>query len=298
MADIKDMAQELANHIRKESAARWPGATLLSVVDGSGQHTDGYVWCDLAGSTVRCITPTNIDLSGGSQIIYGIPTSDGPSSDYIFIGAAWNGLDSGRIPRTRTTEIQSGSDLRITCGAGHTFTLTNTVYNDLQFAVSQGKVPDVSAPNWETFTTNTSEYAFDVDEYIDLEAQEMPHSWKEGTSGDVHLRCAIKTANSSGSSQYAKFTAYVAYVNHQAVWTEATLTSELTIPNGAAALQSYYLDIGDLSLTNNVLGSMAKIKIKRIAATGGTEYASSVFISQVGIHLQCDTMGSRSEASK
>jgi hypothetical protein len=295
---IQGMAQDLANHIKKESSERWPGATLLTVIDGSGQHTDGYVWCDLAGSTVRCITPTNVDLSGGSHIIYAIPTGDGPSSDYIFIGASWNGLDDGRIPRTRTTEIQSGSDLRITCGSGHTYTLTNTVYNDLQFAVSQGKIPASNAPNWEALTANTFEYAFDVDEYIDLGAQELPHGWKEGTSSDIHLHCAIKAANSSGSSQYAKFTVYIASANYQAVWAETTLTAELTVPDGAGALQSYYLDLGDLSLTNNILGTMIKVRIKRIAATGGTEYASSMFIGQVGAHLQYDTMGSRLETSK
>ena len=120
MADINEIGQNLANHIKKTSSENWPGATLLQVVDGAGQYTDGYVWCDLAGSTVRCIVPTTLDLSGGSQIIYGIPIGDGPSSDYVCIGVAWNGLDNSRIPRIRAAAITDINGDPISGGGGVT----------------------------------------------------------------------------------------------------------------------------------------------------------------------------------
>jgi hypothetical protein len=105
MTDIGELAKELADHITKEASENWPGATLLQVDDGQGQWTDGYVWCSLGGSRIRCIVPTTLDLSGGSQVIYGIPLGSGPSCDYICIGVAWNGQDNSRIPRTRVAAI-------------------------------------------------------------------------------------------------------------------------------------------------------------------------------------------------
>jgi hypothetical protein len=104
MADAQEVAKQLADHIKQEAAEYWPGATLLSVIDGAGQMTDGYVWCDLAGKTVRCIVPSAINLTGANHIIYGIPLGNG-SNDFICIGVAWNGLDNSRLPRMRVAAI-------------------------------------------------------------------------------------------------------------------------------------------------------------------------------------------------
>lgn len=173
-----------------------------------------------------------------------------------------------------------------------------TTWSDMQFQISSGKVGVANAPNWESFTTNTSAYAFDVDDYIDLGANETHHGWKEGTNGLVHLHLAIKTAQSTGADRFAKFTVYLAYADVNEVWTEASLTAEYTIPTGTAALTHKKLSMGTLTLTNNLFGTQVKPRIKRIAATGGTEYADSVFITQIGIHLEHDTVGSRESSSK
>ena len=173
-----------------------------------------------------------------------------------------------------------------------------TVYDDLQFTVSAGKVPAVNTPTWEAFTANTSEYSFAVDDYIDLPSKELPHSWQLGTTVDIHAHITTKDANATGSNRYAKFTVYVAYCDTGETWQETSFPAELTIPTGTAALTMFYLDMGDLTLTNYVLGAEIKCRIKRIAATGGTEYASNIFVTQVGAHFKADTAGSRQEATK
>lgn len=172
------------------------------------------------------------------------------------------------------------------------------VYNDLQFSVSQGKIPTSNNPTWAALTTNTGEWGFGVDEYIDLESNELPHSWAEGTVGDFHLHLSVPNANSSGSSQYIKATCYIAYVNASGVWTETSLTAEKEIPTGTVALQNFYLDLGDVSFAGLTIGTQVKCRIKRIAATTGTEYPSDAFFHQVGTHLENDTVGSRTETAK
>lgn len=190
------------------------------------------------------------------------------------------------------------NDLTITCAAQKTIVISPTVYDDIQFPIASGKVPAANAPTFETFTTNTSAYSFAVNDYIDLQANELAHWWKEGTNGDAHLHVTTKAANGTGANRFAKFTVVFAYVDTGEVWVEASLTAELTIPNGTSALQAFYLDLGDLTLTNYLIGGQIRCRVTRIAATGGTEYSGNIFITQAGIHLQKDTLGSRQETIK
>ena len=129
-------------------------------------------------------------------------------------------------------------------------------------------------------------------------ANEIKHSWKEGTAANVHVHVTNKTAQATGANRYAKFTVYVAYADTDEVWVETDLTAELTIPTGTSTLTNFYLDIGDIALTNYLVGAQIKCTVKRIAATGGTEYADSTFITQVGMHLEEDTVGSKTELVK
>jgi hypothetical protein len=195
------------------------------------------------------------------------------------------------------TDYTAPADLTITTGAAKTLVLTTSVYDDLQFVVTTGKAPPAGvAATWEAFTTNTAEFAFSVDDMIDLQANEIPHWWKEGTAGNMHLHFTIKTIQNTGANRFAKFTIWVAYADTTEAWVEqAPLSYEYTIPTGSAALTNFYLDMGNITLTNYLIGAQIKCRVKRIAATGGTEYADDVYITQVGCHLEKTRMGSRNE---
>jgi hypothetical protein len=196
------------------------------------------------------------------------------------------------------TDTTTPTDLIITTGAAKTLTLATPVYVDLLFPLAFARVPASGVPTWDTFTANTSEYSFDVDEYVDLQTGEMPHGWVEGTDGDLHVHVTLKTANNTGSDRFAKFSMWVAYADQSEVWVEqAALTAELTIPTGSAALKHFYLDIGNASLSGYQIGANIKVRLKRIAATGGTEYADRIFVNQIGMHIQVNRIGSRAEKS-
>ena len=197
-----------------------------------------------------------------------------------------------------TLDLHSTKDTNVFCGAGYTLELQTNVYEDLQFQVSSAKTnPANVAPTWETFTATTSEYAFSVDDEVDTYANEIPHNWVEGTQGDAHMHITTKAINNVGV-RYAKFTVTFAYADTNEAWVEAPLTAELTIPNPTAALTNLYLDLGNLTLTNYLIGAQIKCRVKRIAATGGTEYSGDIYITQVGVHLQRNTVGSRAELIK
>lgn len=191
---------------------------------------------------------------------------------------------------TNYTEFEADGTLKMVGDA--------TVFEDLQFPISNAKVPAANAPTWETFTTNTNEYGFAVDDFIDTQANELPHSWKQGGTGHIHMHITTKAANDTGSARFAKFTVLVAYCDTGETWQESSFTAELTIPDGTLALEQFYLDLGNLTLTNYVIEAQVRCRVTRIDATGGTEYSGNIFITQVGIHLENDTIGSRAENTK
>jgi len=174
------------------------------------------------------------------------------------------------------------------------------LYEDLQFSISTGKVPASNAPTYETFTTNTRAYSFDVNDYIDLETNEPFHGTDFTTTATFHAHVTTKTANSSGSSQYVKVQITCAYCSADSTWTEFTATGELEIPNGTPALykQIVAINSSSLDLADVELGGQITPVLKRITATGGTEYADNVFITQVGLHIRCDQAGSRDVFTK
>lgn len=93
--------------------------------------------------------------------------------------------------------------------------------------------------------------------------------------------------------------AYVAHANMTTgAFVETPLTEELTIPTGTAARTPFYLDMGDVAFTGYKIGAQVKVRVSRIPATGGTEYSGKIFITQCGLHIQKDTLGSRTEGAK
>jgi len=170
-------------------------------------------------------------------------------------------------------------------------------YDEIQFQIAAGKVPAANYPTWELMSTTCSSYAFSVDDKIDCAATELPHWWREGTAADAHIHFSIKTAQSTGADRFVKFTVTFAYADMNDVWSEDIKTQEKTIPTGSAALTHFYLDLGDITLTNYLLGAQIQCHVKRIAATGGTEYADDVYVHQVGCHMIRYRLGSINEAS-
>lgn len=226
-------------------------------------------------------------------------------SKYLKMGAGQDfGLTYDGTYGIIDSSLVAPSDIRITCGANKTIELQNVVYADVEFPLVGAKVPAANFPDWTDGapTANQGCYAFDVNDFLDLGCAEVPHGWAIGTILDMHIHVSTKDANASGADRFVKFQVFVSYATSDtsawSAWTEVNSTGELTIPNGTGTLKSRYLDLGNVDLTGYTVGTQVKVRIKRIAATGGTEYASHIYVTQVGAHAQLNTIGSRSETAK
>ena len=82
------------------------------------------------------------------------------------------------------------------------------------------------------------------------------------------------------------------------VYTGTTIISaEITIPASTTDKTAWVIEIGDDTSGNFLQSSTLKGRIRRIASSG-TEPASDPFVIQVGIHIEEDTVGSRTVLSK
>jgi hypothetical protein len=197
----------------------------------------------------------------------------------------------------KTNDV-AASDLLIDCGTDKTIELQESAWDDIQFNVSSGRTSAAKFPDWDTFTTNTGEYKFDVDDFIDLGANEMLHWWKEGTVIYPHIHIALDGANASGGSYYAKFNLYIAYASHGDVYTEVTRSGEVEIPDGSQDLENFFVSCDSLDLSGFGIGTQLMLRLERTAATSGTEYPNHIFVTQVGVHAEKNTLGSRQIAIK
>ena len=287
-ADLMNSSARLLSVAYNSGGTLGTAETLLQSTSG-GSYVSLLLQATGAGSSTQ--------IGGGGPLITTGDVDIVSDAKKLILGAGYdmsvyyNGTD-GYI----STNLIADSDLHIACGTDKTLVLDEPVYDDLQFPVSGGRLPGANYPTWETFTTNTSEFAFSINDYIDLQASEPPHGWKEGVNSEVHLHFALKTAQNTGANRYAKFTVYIALADVNGTWAEPTaLTAEATIATGSAALKMILLDMGDVTLTGYHIGMQIKMRVKRIAATGGTDYADDVYITQIGMHMPITRLGSRQE---
>lgn len=285
-----------------------PFATINGRLTEDADFT--YVAGKLLVNRIKLAAGTATAGTAPLQFVSGVllTTAEDGTIEYFSNVFYIRGLDSLNVannvttPQIRTPEIKTDittpTDLTVTTGTAKTLKLVTSVWDDIQFPISTGKVPAANYPDFDTFTTNTKEYKFDVDDYIDLGANEMAHWWKEGTDIYFHIHTALNGDNASGSSYYAKFIIYIAYADTNSVYVETNKEIEIEIPNGTADLTQLKGTATALVMTGLTIGAQIKLRVKRIAVNPGTEYPNHIFVTQIGLHAEVDTMGSRQISTK
>lgn len=170
-----------------------------------------------------------------------------------------------------------------------------TVWNDIQFSISTAKVPASNAPTWAVFTANTKKYKFDINDYVDLESQEIIHGYEEGTDVDTHIH--LFTNGVDVTDRTVKYEIAFAITNFNGVASETVVSKEFIIPANTADRTHLYLDLAEITGTSILFGADITARFKRIAASG-TDPSDDPFISQFGMHVRQDSVGSYEEKSK
>lgn len=173
-----------------------------------------------------------------------------------------------------------------------------TIWRDLVFPLIQ-KNTGPGNPSFTTFNGNLVKPQFAVNDAIALECSEFVHQWREGSTCDIHVH--VTSMTNVAAARGVKFEveySYVANSDGTAQWiAPVTVAAELTIPANTPALTEFVLPMTMFTPTGGLIGAQLCMRLKRVAAAG-TAPAADPFVTQVGVHIECDTDGSRDRFTK
>lgn len=177
-----------------------------------------------------------------------------------------------------------------------------TVWDDLVLPLDFAKVPAANAPNWESFVGNLKKFAYQVNDFQEF-TTELLHGYKTGSTLEFHIHGALNATLAAGD-ETVKFEIEYSIADMDAVDSlgdvfpaTTTISQEITIPDGAADLTNIYISIGTDSTASFEIGATIAGRVRRIASSG-SELVGNIFLTQVGIHYEQDTIGSRAITTK
>lgn len=178
----------------------------------------------------------------------------------------------------------------------------STVYNDINTGINPRNT-GTGRPTLATMVGGVQEFQFAVDDYASLNAIELLHGWKEGSTIEFH--CHWRTGGLNDTTvRGVKWEIEYCWSNKsgdgapEAVTGTTTISTETSIASGEAAYTHKYTSIGTLTPTGGKIEAQLSLKIKRIASVTNTAPAADPFLLSVGIHYEIDTLGSRERGTK
>ena len=176
-----------------------------------------------------------------------------------------------------------------------------TVFADLVLPLSSARVPAANAPTWATFIGNLNAYTYGLNDFQEF-STELAHSYKSGVTIEFHVHGAVNGSNVDERKIKLEVEYTIADIPAESGFGDVypattTLNGELTIPALTTDLTAFSIDIGDDTTGNFVQGAIIKGRIRRITSTG-TEPTADPFLTELGIHIESDTIGTRTSTAK
>ena len=173
-------------------------------------------------------------------------------------------------------------------------------YDDLFLPMDVGKiVPAVAAPTWAVFTGNIYKYTFAIGDRLTLPSQEFLHGYKEGTDFELHVHIATNSVD--GTDRYVRYQIEYTFasVNAQYPVSATANTADILIPANTVTRTHIYATAGVIAGTGLRIGAGAALHFTRIAlAGGGAAPSANPFVPMVGIHIEKNSIGSRTTTDK
>lgn len=170
---------------------------------------------------------------------------------------------------------------------------TNVLYNDLIMPASNLR-PGNTPPVWAASIGGIYGYRFDAGVADELHGSaEIQHDYKEGTDLSFHVHWTPTTTNTGDIVWGVEYS--IANVG-DAFPAPTTVTSVPVAASGVVGKHAI-TNIVNIPGTGLKIGAVVRYRLFRQA--GGTDtFTGNAFLESVGIHYQCDTVGSLSIASK
>jgi hypothetical protein len=152
-------------------------------------------------------------------------------------------------------------------------------------------------PTLTTVNGNLTMPAWAVNNFNQCESQEFVHEWKEGSACYWHIH--LTTNGLDATNRFVRFEIEYGYVTVGGAWVfPAVLDSgDLLIPANTTTKTMLILSLGNFTPTGIKIGGHCIARLKRIASTGAAP-TNNPWVPMLQMHIECDTLGSRTIANK
>jgi hypothetical protein len=154
----------------------------------------------------------------------------------------------------------------------------------------------VGIPTLAALNGNITMPQWAVNDFNVCESQELIHGWKEGSEVFWHVH--LTTNGLDGTDRYVRFELEYGYVDMNGAWTFPAVltTADLLIPANTPTKTMLIMNLGSFTPAIHIGGHVVA-RLKRVAAAG-TAPTSNPWVAMLQLHVQIDTLGSRSISSK
>lgn len=169
-----------------------------------------------------------------------------------------------------------------------------TVYNDLMTSVINLR-GGVTPPTFAVFQNGVYANRFDdANTHIVYGSVEIQHDYKEGTDLEVHIHWSPSTTNTGNARFTFEYT-----VSNMSTGTFGATTTLAQVQAGSGTINKHqYLSIGVISGTGRKIGDVIAFALTRTGSDVLDTFTGNAFIHQLGVHYECDAMGSRTQTGK
>lgn len=272
-------------------------ATVGGTLDVTGAATLADVAADNAAFSADATIDGTLDVTGQTTVVDIEATGDIVGVDAILSGDI--GADTATIVGLtqagagRFGDIAGGDYSEFEADGTYVAAGAATTWKDLILSASNLR-PGNSAPTFGAFLGGIYTYRFDAGSAHEVHgAVELQHDYKEGTDLVFHVHWSPSTTNTGNIVWGIEYTVQ----NPGAVF-GATDTQSMTPTPAPGAVAHHALNnVYTISGTGLKIGAIVSFRLFR--QNGGTDtFTGNAFLHSVGIHYECDTLGSRTITAK
>lgn len=285
------------------------GPITPTTMDASGNATVGGTLGVTGDTTLADVDADNLAVGtnaaiGGTLDVTGQTTvvDIEATGDIVGVDATLSG-DIGAGTATVTGLSQGGTGAFGDVGGGDysefeadgtlKFNGAATVWKDLIIAAANLR-PGASPPSFAVFSGGVYAFRFDDAQTNELHgAVELQHDYKEGTDLYFHIHWSPSTTNTGNCRWGLEYT-----VVNPAGTFPATDTQYVAVA-GSGTVNAHQLNnIYQITGTGLKIGAVLVFRIFRDGTNGADTFTGNAFVHSIGVHYECDTLGSRAITTK
>lgn len=174
--------------------------------------------------------------------------------------------------------------------------LENDEWTDIDFPIII-RTTGPGIPTLAVLNGNITMPQWQVNDVNVCESQEFVHAWKEGTEVQWHLH--LMTNGVDGTDRFVRFNLEYGYVNVGGAWTfpAAVTTADLLIPANTPDRTMLVFNLATFTPSALKIAAHAVARLQRVAAVGAAPTANP-FVPMLQMHVQVNTLGSRTVSAK